>query len=253
MTRADETLEKLLTIEKAVNEMTTPRQGIVELKELENARQKALDDLRTKENRYRTIFENLLEKFAMKDKNFVYTFCTEKFAADLERKPIEIIGKSDQDLFSIDVAAKYREEDKRIMETGILKDTEELSFRGGSPIVLRRVKTLLKEEKGEILGILTICSDITYQRRKEEEFQKKAKGFEDSLASFNAELRRKDNIIAAEIVDRKRSEERLQRGEGFQKILEHLPVPILLLEGDGIVSMANAAFERLSGDLKGEI
>ena len=46
MIKADETLEKLLTIEKAVNEMMTLRQGIIELKDSETKRQEAFDELR---------------------------------------------------------------------------------------------------------------------------------------------------------------------------------------------------------------
>lgn len=42
MIKADETLEKLFTIEKAVNEMATLRQGILELKESEISRKRPL-------------------------------------------------------------------------------------------------------------------------------------------------------------------------------------------------------------------
>ena len=45
MMKADETIEKLLTIEKAVNEMVTLRQGIIELKEAEAKRQEAMEEI----------------------------------------------------------------------------------------------------------------------------------------------------------------------------------------------------------------
>ena len=64
MIKADGTLEKLLMIEKAVNEMATLRHGILELKELETQHQKAIEALKASENRYRTILENLPQKYS---------------------------------------------------------------------------------------------------------------------------------------------------------------------------------------------
>lgn len=87
MIKADETLEKLLTIEKAVNEMGTLRQGIIEPKESEVRRQKALDELRANEDRHRILWENLPQQIFMKDKDSVYILCSQSYAAELKRKP----------------------------------------------------------------------------------------------------------------------------------------------------------------------
>jgi PAS domain S-box-containing protein len=169
MIKADETLEKLLTIEKAVNEMATLRQGVLELKESEAMRQKALDELREIENRYRILLENLPQQIFMKDKDSIYILCSQSFAAELKRKTEEIIGKSDEDIYPAEVAQKYRSDDNGIMATGQAEDIEESFDREGQSFVVRRIKAPLRDKKGEIIGILGVSWDITDQRWREDE------------------------------------------------------------------------------------
>ena len=95
----EKTLEKLSTIETAINKMLEMRQQVADLRESEGQRQKILEELRADEKKYRTIVENIPERLYVKDRNSVYVFCSEKFAADLELKPQEIFGKTDYDLF----------------------------------------------------------------------------------------------------------------------------------------------------------
>ncbi len=195
MIKVDSTLEKLSTIEKAVDEMRTLRAWLLELKESENKRQKAFDELRASEDRYRILCENLPQQIFMKDKNSVYTFCSQRYAAELKRKPDEMIGRMDEDLYPKETAEKHRLGDKRIMTTGQPEDMEEYLVREGQAFVVRNVKTPLKDEKGEIVGILGVCWDITEQRRKEEKLKKKCEELEESLAKFTAEIRSEQTHI----------------------------------------------------------
>ncbi len=71
MIKADETLKKLVSIEKAVNEMVTVRQGILELKESEAQRQEALEELGAAGEKFRILMDHLPQKIFMKDKNSV--------------------------------------------------------------------------------------------------------------------------------------------------------------------------------------
>ncbi len=55
----EKTLEKLSSIEKAINKMLEMRQQVIELREAEGQRQKILEELRADEKKYRTIVENI--------------------------------------------------------------------------------------------------------------------------------------------------------------------------------------------------
>jgi PAS domain S-box-containing protein len=253
MIKANETLEKLLTIEKAVNEMVTLRQGILELTESEASRQKALDGFQVNESRHRILLENLPQQIFMKDKDSVYILCSQSYAAELKRKRGEIIGKTDEDFYPREVAEKYRSGDKRIMATGQAEDTEESLVREGQSFVERGIKTPLRDEKGEIIGILGVFWDITEQRRKEDELRKNCERLEDSVADLTAELQWKNKLLEGEMAKRKRMEERLQGAEGLRRIFEKMATPVILMEENKVISMANAEFEKLSGYSKEEV
>jgi PAS domain S-box-containing protein len=177
MKKEDETIEKLLTIEKAVNEMLALRQRILELKESETQRQMTMETLGASEKKYRILVENLPQKLFMKDKNSVYIFCNQNFAADLKIRPEDISGKTDYEFFPKDLAEKYVSDDKRIMATGQLENIEEKYVHEGQTFFVHTIKTPVKDEKGETVGILGIFWDITERKQAEEELRKSVEPF----------------------------------------------------------------------------
>ncbi len=253
MVTTDGTLEKLLTIEKAVNEMVTLRQGILELKESEANRQKDLDQLRANENRHRVLLEHLPQQIFMRDKDSVYILCNQRYAAALRRKPGEIIGKTDKELYPREVAERYCLEDQRILTTGQAEDTEECLFEEGKSLLVHKIKTPLRDGKGEIIGILGVTWDITEQRNKENDLRRNYERLEASVADLTAELQWKNKLLEGEMAERKRLEDRLQGTEGYRRIFEKMRTPVVLIEENGVVSMANAEFEELSGYSKEEV
>jgi len=88
-------------------------------------RKKAEEVLRQSESRYKTLLENLPQKIFLKDRNSVYISCNENYARDLRIRAEEIAGKTDYDFYPKELAEKYRADDKRIMQSGKIKDIEE--------------------------------------------------------------------------------------------------------------------------------
>ena len=117
-------VEKLSAIEKNIDKMLEMRQQIVELRETESRRQKALEELRASEKKYKTLLENIPHRLFMKDRNSVYVFVNESYAADLKIKPQEISGKTDYELFPKELAEEYISAERRIMAKGQLENTE---------------------------------------------------------------------------------------------------------------------------------
>ena len=91
----------------------------------------------------------------------------------------EIVGRTDYDLPWRSEADRYRADDKRVMESGIAKlNFEELqTHHDGSQVWTSKSKVPLKDENGNILGVLGAYLDIT--ARKEDE--KKLKSHRDAL------------------------------------------------------------------------
>jgi len=138
-------------------------------------RKLAEENLRQSENKYRTLVENLPQKIFLKDKNSVYVSCNENYAQDLKIKPDEIAGKTDYDFYPRELAEKYRADDQRIMRSENIEDIEEIYIQNGRELWVHTVKTAVKDEKGQCVGLLGIFWDITERKRAEEEIRNLAK------------------------------------------------------------------------------
>jgi len=123
--------------------------------------------LRQSEQRYRTLVENLPQRVFLKDRDLIYVSCNENFACDLGINPEDVAGKSDYDFFATGLAEKYRADDKRVMESGEIKDIEDVYILGGREMTVHTVKTPVRDEDGKVVGALGIFWDITEQKRLE--------------------------------------------------------------------------------------
>ncbi|MDN3511366.1 MAG: PAS domain-containing protein [Candidatus Jettenia sp.] len=134
--------------------------ALSEAEERMNQRQ-AEELLRMNESRYRLLLENLPQRIFYKDKNLMYVSCNESLAEDLHIRPDEIYGKTDYEFFPKELAEKYRTGDKRVIESGQAEDREEKYIKDGQELIIRMVKTPMRDEKGDIIGISGIFWDIT--------------------------------------------------------------------------------------------
>ena len=152
-----------LTNKKFITTITSALSNYSDIMTIESYRK----SLSVSESKYRYLLENLPQRIFYKNKNLVYVSCNKYFAGDLKMKQEEIEGKTDFDLFPPELAVKYRFDDKRILETGNAEDIEEKYITEGSELLVHTVKTPLKDDKGNIVGILGIFWDITEKRMLE--------------------------------------------------------------------------------------
>ncbi len=111
----------------------------------------------------RTVIDNVTDAIYLKDTQY------RKLIANLEdtrrsgfEKPEDIIGKSDFDLYPFDVAQKYVDDDRKVIENGeaVVNKEEILPDKKGDRTILTS-KFPLKNDNGEILGLVGIGRDIT--------------------------------------------------------------------------------------------
>ena len=148
---------------KAVEQL---QQQVVELQQ-EIAECRAA--LQERDLRYRTLLYNLPEKVFHKDRDSVYLSCNQNFASDFGITPEQMVGKTDYDLYPQEMADKYRADDRRIMASGEMEEIEErYSTPTKKDSIVRTLKAAVKDEHGNVTGILGIFSDITARKQAEE-------------------------------------------------------------------------------------
>lgn len=84
----------------------------------------------------------------------------------------EIIGKTDYDIFSKDMADKLRENDQRVINTRSPLKVEEIVSHGGELHTYISVKFLISDEHGTPYGVCGISTDITDQKIAENTLRK---------------------------------------------------------------------------------
>jgi len=141
--------------------------------------------LQGSENKYKVLLENLPQKIYHKDKNSVYVSCNNNYARDLKIQPDKIIGKTDYDFYTKELAEKYRADDKRILESGKTEYIEEKYIQNGQELFVQTVKTPLKDEKGNTIGILGIFWDITEHRQMEEALKESEERYRTIIENSN--------------------------------------------------------------------
>jgi PAS domain S-box-containing protein len=130
-------------------------------------RRKTEEALRESRQLLEGVLENSPAVIYAKRKDGGYTFINREWArvCDLQRE--QVIGKTDQDLFSTDIAEQFRSNDLAVLRSGRLTESEErVRTPLGEKLFLSR-KVPLISPAGEVEGLCGISTDITERRRNE--------------------------------------------------------------------------------------
>jgi PAS domain S-box-containing protein len=140
-------------------------------------KKKLTDALIESERKAKALLEYLPQKVFFKDRNSVYVFCNENYAHDLRIKSDDVKGKTDFDFYPKDLAEKYRADDKRIMESGIKEGMDEEYVQDGKRVYVHTVKTPVKDEKGNVIGVLGTFWDIIDRKQMENALRKSEENY----------------------------------------------------------------------------
>lgn len=154
--------------------------------ELFNANEK----MEREENRLRTLIQTIPDLVWLKDKDGVYLQCNWMFERFFGAKEEAIIGKTDFDFLSKEEADFFRMHDRLAMEADKPTRNEEwiIFADDGRRALLETIKTPLKDERGNLIGILGISRDITEHKRTEESLELSKEALRESEERVKAKL-----------------------------------------------------------------
>jgi two-component system NtrC family sensor kinase len=132
-------------------------------------RQRVEDALRDSEALYQSLVQSLPQNIFRKDRGGRVTFANKHYCETLKRPLAQLLGKTDFDLFPPDLAAKYVEDDRQVVEAGKIFETVEAHhLPEGGTIYVQVVKTPVYDSQGNNIGIQGIFWDVTERKRAEE-------------------------------------------------------------------------------------
>lgn len=133
-------------------------------------RQQVQEALQQSESLLHLLMESLPQNIFSKDLAGRFTYVNRHFCQIAGRTREEILGCTDFDLHPAEAARRYRDDDRRVMESVQPLESEEIHYSaGGREVPVQVVKVPLRDSGGNISGILGIFWDISERRRAEQE------------------------------------------------------------------------------------
>ncbi|MDB6066046.1 MAG: multi-sensor hybrid histidine kinase [Pedosphaera sp.] len=152
---------------------------------------RAQDELFNSRQMLRLVLDTIPQRVFWKDRNSVYIGCNKPLVQDGGYSdPSEIIGKTDYEMASLPTADRYRADDRQVMETGVPKfNYEEPQIKpDGTQAWLTTSKMPLRDQNGDVIGVLGTYEDITARKQAEEVLKRDRSHLENLIRARTAEL-----------------------------------------------------------------
>ena len=151
-----------------LRELAELRQRIAELEAEEAERKRVMETLRSSEALFHSLIESLPQNIFSKNVEGQFTFANQRYCMTEGKSLADIIGKTDFDLHPLELAKKYREDDRRVIETErTLELEEEHQPKNGERSYVQVIKTPVYDSSGQVTGVLGIFWDITERKQAE--------------------------------------------------------------------------------------
>jgi len=138
-------------------------------------RKRTEEELKKKEEKYRSVTETAAEGINQIDMQGNFTFVNESFAKIFGYKKEELLGKKFSMLINPDRMTKSEENFKRVFEGENVQGESIAKHKDGYEFPVRFSSGPIKEG-GKVVGLTGVMSDITKQKKEEEKLKKSEEG-----------------------------------------------------------------------------
>ena len=131
--------------------------------------------LEENETRLRTLVGTIPDLIWLKDAEGIYLSCNPMFERFFGATEADIVGKTDYDFVSKELADFFREHDRIAMAAGKPSVNEEwvVFANDGHRALLETIKTPMQDAKGNLIGVLGIAHDITARKQLEQQLSRR--------------------------------------------------------------------------------
>ena len=119
-----------------------------------------------------SLIEDIPMNVLRKDLEGRIVFVNQRFCDSISRSKGEILGKTDFDLFPAELAKKYTDDDRRVIESGdALEEIEAHSTSNGDRKYVQVLKSPVRNDRNEIVGLQVMFWDATARREAELQYE----------------------------------------------------------------------------------
>ncbi|MCB8995304.1 MAG: PAS domain-containing protein [Bacteroidales bacterium] len=194
-----------------------------------------------------TLIDNMPDRIYIKDRKSRFIAANTHVAKIMKvESPKELIGKSDLDFYSKELGLEYFNDEQELMKSGkpLINKEERGHNLKGEEIVVSTTKVPIKDEKGNIIGIVGIGRDITNQK----EVEKKLIEQQEKLKEANTLLEERQEEI------QQQSEELLSQAEFLTQanteleklsiVASHTENVIIIMDAEANIEYRNLGFQK---------
>ncbi|MDY7075513.1 MAG: PAS domain S-box protein [Chloroflexota bacterium] len=222
--------------------------GLVAVAHNITGRQQAKKELRESEERYRRLAETMNDGLGIQDENGVFTWVNDKLCKMFGYSREEVIWRPVTDFLDEDSQRVLKEQmpSRRKGKSGsyemvcIGKDDRKI------PIIV--AASPIFDADGHFEGSVGVLTDITEQKRMEEELRRHRDRLDELVQERTAELTAANERLQQEIAERQRVEEALRESEErYHGIFNAALDGIVILHSNGVVLDVNPAYCQMLG------
>ncbi|GLI35540.1 sensor histidine kinase [Desulforhabdus amnigena] len=240
------------TREELLEEIADLRRKCALLQECAAEGKRAKDALQDQLHFLQTLIDTIPNPIFYKDTRGFYLGCNKAFEERLGMTREEIVGKSANDLFPEDLAARYDEMDVALLRRpGIQIYESSIVYPNGVKHDIILNKGTFTNAEGDLSGLVGVTVDITERKKAEEALQRAHDELEMRVARRTEELAKANEELKTEIRERKKAEEALQKSAEKLKFFAYSVAHDLKSPTIGIYGLTNLLHKKY-GDLLDE-
>ena len=139
----------------------------------------------------RAVLDSMPDNISIKDLEGRYIFDNTSHCRFLgATSTADVVGKTLFDFLPPVIAAKFHAEDLRVLRSGeaVVQSVDEAIDHSGNKVWMSVTKMSLRDDKGELMGLVSTTRDITARKKAEEQLAKYAEELREKNAQLEADL-----------------------------------------------------------------
>ena len=149
----------------------------------------------------------------IKDLQGRYLFINHTYQTLLHVTRVQVLGKTDVEIFSTEVASAARTNDQKVQETGTAMEFEEVALLDNTLHTYATVKFPIRDAEGKLYAIGGISTDVTARKQVEEALHQARTELEQQVQERTKALAEANATLQAEVAERERVVTELRKSE----------------------------------------